>query len=172
MPWSLIVRAKRKPSFAAVLSQTSSVLSELLNLNAVPRLEAELPPARMGSTLDGKLIDRDFPGAYVRLVGIERSMASFLVFDSPVQGSGERLLLSCGADGRSAASDVLAASLAISASQLVEGVIDDAAHYWLAKDEYDPEELLKHLRLEEDQRGFTTAVEIVRSRMAQASEHA
>jgi hypothetical protein len=168
---SLVVRIREVASFAEILERSSVTLMRLLNLESVPKLIYELPPAKKNLSLEGQLIDANFPGAYISLQNIERSMASFLVFNSPAPGEKDRLLLSCGADGRGPASEVLVVSLAAAASELVSGSIDDAGHHWLDKDEYGPEELVEGLRLLERPTDFHVAVELVHRRQAVHERH-
>jgi len=166
MSLSLIVRIRKVAPFAGVLQTASAILRQLLNLETVPKLVCELPPAKRNLSLEGQLIEPNFPGAYITLQGVGRSLASFLVFNSPAPGEKDRLLLSCGADGRGQASEVLVVALAVAAATLMQGSIDDAGHHWLDKDEYGPEELVDALRLLERPLDFRAAIELVYRRQA------
>lgn len=171
MSLSLVVRIRGVAPFADVLERASATLMQLLNLESVPKLVCEFPPAKKNLSLEGQLIDVNFPGAYISLQGIDRSLASFLVFNSPAQGEKERLLLSCGADGRGPASEVLVVALAVAAGCQMHGSIDDAGHHWLDKDEYSAEELIEGLRLSETPQDFHAAVELVYRRLAIHERH-
>ena len=166
MAASLLVRVRRDVLFSAVLERSSAVLSQIMNLEPVPKLAYELPRAKEGLPLEGQMIDVNFPAAYIRFEGIDRSLVNFHTFNSPVPGDSARLLLACEASGRGAASEVLAAALAASASSLANGSIDDGGHHWLDRDEYSPEELIERLRLSGRPQDFHAALELVYRRLA------
>jgi hypothetical protein len=166
MAASLLVRVRRDVQFSALLERSSAVLSQIMNLEPVPKLVYEHPRAKEGLPLESRMIDVNFPAAYIRFEGIDRSLVNFHTFNSSVPGDSARLLLACEASGRGAASEVLAAALAASASSLANGSIDDGGHHWLDKDEYSPEELIEGLRLAESPQDFHAAVELVYRRQA------
>jgi hypothetical protein len=166
MAASLLVRVRRDVPFFAVLEHTSAMLSQIMNLETVPKLVYELPRAKEGLSLENQMIDINFPAVYIRFDGIDRSLVNFHAFNSPVPGDSARLLLACEASGRGPVSEVLAAALASSASSLANGSIDDGGHHWLDKDEYSPEELIEGLRLSERPQDFHSAVELVYRRLA------
>jgi hypothetical protein len=159
MAASLVVRLHNTVSFAAVLERTSAVLCQLMGLESVPKLLVELPPAHKNESLEGASIDVNFPGAYITLQEIEHSLATFLVFNSPVGNVRTRLLVGCSAEGRTPESEVLVAALAVATSELVQGSIDDAGHHWLGKDEYSAQELVESLREQEQRSDLHSAAE-------------
>lgn len=161
MAASLIVRTTKRVPFPSVMESASTLLLQLLKTDSVPDLTSELPPAKRSSSLEDRIIDGTFPGAYVRFRDIEGSLVDYHAFDSPTRPYEERLLVSCEASGRGPASDVLAAALAIASARLANGLIDDAGHHWIEKDEYGPEELLAWLRLSEKRASFQDAIEAV-----------
>jgi hypothetical protein len=142
------------------------MLSQIMNLEPLPKLIYEVPRGTEGQSLENQMIDVNFPAVYIRFEGIDRSLVNFHTFDSPIPGDKDRLLLACEASGRGAASDVLAAALAAAAGTLMDGSIDDAGHHWLDRDEYRPEELIEGLRLSERPQDFHAAVELVYRRQA------
>jgi len=164
---SLIVQLRSPAPFSMVLQTASELLVRLLNLDAEVKLVYELPPARRRLLLASTTaVDGNFPGAYIRLQGIEGSMVNFHVFNSPIPGEVDRLLLSCEASGRGPASVVLAAALSAAAGNLMDGSIEDGGHHWLEKDECSPGELIESLSLREPPPDFKAAVELVYRRMA------
>ena len=166
MAASLLVRVRRDVPFSAVLQRISAVLSQIMNVQPVPKLVYEVLRAEESLSLENQMIDLNFPAVYIRFEGIDRSLVNFHTFNSPVPGDRARLLLACEASGRGPASEVLAAVLAASASSLAKGSIDDGGHHWLDKDEYSPEELIEGLRLSERPQDFHAAVELVYRRLA------
>lgn len=166
MAASLLVRVKKAFPFSRLLNDAPAALTRLLNVGEVPELVCDLPPAKQGLSLDGEMVDLNFPGAYIQLYGVERSLVALLTFDSPAPGEPERMLLSCTSWGRSSASDLLTAALAIVAATLSEGSIDDSGWYWVSRDEYPPEELMERLRLSEKRANFNDAIEQVYRKLA------
>ena len=166
MAASLLVRIRRHVSFSAVMNGTPAILLQILNLDAAPSLIFELPPAKKNLSLENQMINVNFPGAYIQLQGIDRSLVNFHVFGSPVPGESTRLLLACEASGRGPASEVLVGALAAAAGTLMQGSIDDGGHHWLDQDEYSSEELVERLKLSEDPGDFATAVARVYHREA------
>lgn len=166
MAASLLVRVRRDVPFSAVLERTPATLSQIMNLEPVPKLVYELQRAKEGLSLESQVIDVNFPAAYIRFQGIDGSLVNFHAFNSPVPGESARLLLACEASGRGPASEVLAAALAASASSLANGSIDDGGHHWLDKDEYSSDELIEGMRLSERPQDFHAAVELVYRRQA------
>jgi hypothetical protein len=116
MAASLLVRVRRDVPFSAVLESTSAMLSQILKLEAVPKLVYEFPTAKKGPSTESQMIDVNFPGAYIRFQGIDRSLVNFHAFSSPVSGESARLLLACEASGRGPASEVLVVALAAAGS--------------------------------------------------------
>ena len=166
MAASLIVRLRKAAEFSKVLEITSEVLTRLVNLDARQNLISDLPPTKRHLSLEGQSVDANFPGAYIRLQEVDRSLVNFHVFNSPIPSDRERLLLGCEANGRGPASEVLAAALSAAAGILMDGSIEDGGHHWLDKDEYSSEELIEGLRLSERPRDFHAAVELVYRRLA------
>jgi hypothetical protein len=166
MAASLLVRVGRDVLFSVVLENASAMLSQLLDVDAVPKLVYVLPAAEKGLLLESQMIDANFPTAYIQFQGVERSLVNFHTFSSPISGRSASLLLACEASGRGPASEVLAAALAASASSLANGSIDDGGHHWLDKDEYGPEELVEALRLSETPQDLHAAIELVYRRLA------
>ena len=166
MTASLLVRVRRDVPFSAVLERTSAMLSQIMNLEPVPKLVYELPRAKEGLSLESQMIDGNFPAAYIRFQGIDGSLVNFHAFNSPVPGESARLLLACEASGRGPESEVLVGALAAAAGSLANGSIDDGGHHWLDRDGYSPEELIEGLRLSERPRDFHAAVESVYRRQA------
>lgn len=144
--------------FAQLVTKTADVLARILKTESIPQLEIELPPAERSLTLNGAVVGSEFPGAYVSLSGIPGSMVDIGVF-----GSKSRRLIGCSSSGRTAASDVLTAAVAIAAAYAVGGKIMDDGHYWLDRDEYDADELMKALeqRTTESPRSIDAAISIV-----------
>jgi len=171
MAASLLVRVRRAVLFSAVLERTSAMLSQIMNLEPVPKLVYELPRAKEGLSSESQIIDVNFPAAYIRFQGIDGSLVNFHAFSSPVPGESARLLLACEASGRGPESEVLVGALAAAAGSLANGSIDDGGHHWLDRDEYSSEELIEALRLPERVQDFNAAIELVYRRQAIHQRH-
>jgi hypothetical protein len=153
----LIVHPRKVVPFHALVSRTLNVLALLAKTDKVPALKVEPPPAKESSSIEGKLVDMDFPGACVELEGTVGSLVSL----GALQGSDKKLIIGCTSYGREAAAEVLTAALAIATAQLTDGRIVDAALHWTAKEECTAEELVEALALREPQSNFPAAVELV-----------
>ena len=154
----LNISISKDASLQQLMEETRYALSQLLRCELVPPFEIELPPAKRGLSLEGAWLRRAFPGGYVTLTGIQGSMVDILVFKSL-----SRELLGCSSAGRTAASDVMTAAIAIAAARSLEGRIEDSEHYWMDRDEYGAEDLISALALSEEQTGmnFETAIALV-----------
>lgn len=166
MAASLIVELGKAVQFSELLEATSVALSQLLRMDAEWTLTYDLPPTKRHLSLEGRAVDAGFPGAYVRLHGIAKSLVNCHAFSSPVPGNEGRLLFACEASGRGAASEVLAAALAAAAGSLVGGTIDDGGHHWIEKDNYRAEELVTCLQLAQKPASFPEAIEAVYEKQA------
>lgn len=161
----LSLRLQRVVPFDSVLARTREVLRELLRVDAVPLLHAELTPrhkaARHKPSLENRLVDVAFPGAYIGFAG-DDSIISFLVIDDETYSM--RVALS---SGRSPEAQVLTAAVAIALSQLMNGAeIGDYGHHWIDQDESVPEEFMGSLVLPESPSDFAEAIQLVYGKLA------
>jgi hypothetical protein len=160
----LSLRLQRVVPFDGVLARTREVLRELLRVDAVPLLLADLPPrynaARHKPSLDNRLVDVAFPGAYIGFEG-DDSIVSFLVIDGTYS---MRVALS---SGKTPEAEVLTAAVAIALSQLMNGTeIGDYGHHWIDQDESVPEEFMGRLALTESTSDFAEAIQLVYRKLA------
>jgi hypothetical protein len=164
MSASLIFPMEKAVTFATVLQHTRATLLRLLKLQSVPPLLSKLPPRPRGSatTLEGSLIDADFPGAYVNFQGDDESTVRLGVFE----GGPKELLVGVGGVS-TPASDVLTAAIAVATVNLMGGsMIGDYGHHWIDRDDCTAEELVNTLALQVPQSDFMRAVELVHSKQA------
>jgi len=160
----LSLRLQRVVPFDGVLARTREVLRELLRVDAVPLLLAELTPrhkaARHKPSLENRLVDVAFPGAYIGFAE-DDSIISFLVIDGDYS---MRVALS---SGRTPEAQILTAAVAIALSQLMNGTeIGDYQHYWIDQDESLPEEFMGRLALPESPSDFAEAIQLVYRKLA------
>jgi hypothetical protein len=160
----LSLRLQRVVPFDSVLARTREVLRELLRVDAVPLLLAELTPrdkaARHKPSLENRLVDVAFPGAYIGFEG-DDPIVSFLVIDGTYS---MRVALS---SGRTPEAEVLTAAAAIALSQLMNGTeIGDYGHHWIDQDESVPEEFMGRLALTESPSDFAEAIQLVYRKLA------
>jgi hypothetical protein len=168
----LILSLQKVVSFNAVLETTHGLLLRLLNLETVPGLTSELPPQRKVSkhvpSLENRLIDISFPGAYIKFQSDDESVVHFHVFE----GGPNRTNLMVGCTSVSTTnSEVLTAAVAAAAGQLIDTSIIDAGTHWTNKEEGTADELVDSLALRDRQTDFAAAVELVYHKMAVHKRH-
>ncbi len=162
MPASLIVGVEKQVSFAEILIATHDVLWRLLKCKSVPSLlwkHSEGSAFEKGYSAMTWSLDNTFPSTYVKYEGddIEDSLVSLFSF----YGFKRRLLLSCCAEARTAASNALTAALSIAAAEVLGSLIEDAAHHWISKDVYLPNELIEKLSLKTPAPDFKAGLDLM-----------
>jgi hypothetical protein len=168
---SLIFRLAKVIPFGEVLRDTRYVLSDLLKLETVPPLRWALPPQQKGSavSLEERLIDPNFPGAYIEFQGEPESRVNLHVFEGGRASKDH--LVGVGAVS-TAASEVLAAALAAATVRLMGNIpIGDYGHNWVAKDDCAADELVAALSLQNPQCDFIKAIELVHRKQAIHDRH-
>src|SRR5262249_51940738 len=162
MPASLIVSVEKNADLAKMVTATEKTLMRLLKAASEPSLmwkRSQASPFGKDERLIAQNLDVHLPTTCFKYEGdsAEDSLVSLFVFRGFKRGP---LLSSC-AEARTPASNVLAASIAIAAAEVLDSSIEDSSHHWIDRDTCLPNDLLEKLTIESPAPDFEAGLRLV-----------